>query len=66
MAYYDRGLIYYNRKQFDEAIGDVDRAILFDPEYLEAYNNRGLAYRGKGNNDKAISDFSEALKLSAR
>ena len=62
-TYFDGGLAFLNRKQYDEAIGDFTDAIRVDPTYTLAYFNRGLAYDNKGNYDKAVSDYTEAIGL---
>ena len=63
-AYFDSGLAFLNKKQYDEAIGDFSEAIRVDPTYTLAYFNRGLAYDNKGNYDKAVSDYTEAIRLN--
>jgi Tfp pilus assembly protein PilF len=62
-AYFDSGLAFLNRKQYDEAIGDFTESIRVDPTYTLAYFNRGLAYDNKGNYDKAVSDYTKAIGL---
>jgi tetratricopeptide (TPR) repeat protein/formylglycine-generating enzyme required for sulfatase activity len=61
--YNDRGLSYYNRKDYDKAISDYDKAIRLDPNRAVSYNNRGNAYEAMKDYDKAISDYNEAIRL---
>ncbi len=63
MAYNNRGIAYYDKKDLDRAIADFSKAIQLDPKYAIAYNNRGVAYRDKGDFDDAVADFSDAIRL---
>jgi tetratricopeptide (TPR) repeat protein len=61
-VHYIRGLLYQSRNELDEAIGDFDMAISYDPDYLSAYNRRGEAHKAKGNYDQAIEDYKMVLR----
>ena len=54
-AYFDSGLAFLNRKEYDKAIGDFTEAIRLDPNYALAYLNRGLEYDYRGNYVKAVT-----------
>ncbi len=43
--YYNRGLEYQRKGQYDKAISDYTKAIEINPKYAVAYYNRGLAYK---------------------
>jgi tetratricopeptide (TPR) repeat protein len=63
-AYIGRGQHYYEKDAYDRAIADFDRAIPYQPKWLQlAYGNRGNAYAMKGQNDKAIDSYSVAISL---
>lgn len=69
VGYYKRGDKYFINGQYQEAIRDYDKAILFhpigpDPVCFMIYNNRATAYCNLGNFEKAIDDYSKAIKLS--
>ncbi len=64
MAYYGRGLSYYNKKDYDRAIADYNLAIKLDPNYTLAYYGRGFVYKSKGKKDKAIEDFNKFIQLN--
>ena len=64
--YYNRGLAYANKGQYDQAISDCTNALEINPRYAHAYNNRGLAYEKKGQHDQAISDCTNALEINPR
>src|SRR6516162_10540792 len=63
-AYYNRGLAYGHKGDFDRAIRDFDQAIKINPNYVEALYSRGLTYSNKGLWDRAIQDYDEAIKLN--
>ena len=65
-AYYNRGNVYDEKSQLDQAISDFTKALEINPRYAEAYNNRGLAYDEKGQLDQAFSDFNKALEINPR
>ncbi len=39
-AYYNRGLAYSNKSEYDLAIRDLSQAIILNPEHTKAYYNR--------------------------
>ena len=63
-AYYNRGIAYYEKGEFDLAIKDYSEAIELNPRLFHPYNNRGNAYLRKGDFDKAIEDYSKAIELN--
>src|SRR5690242_19825738 len=64
LAYHYRGAEYLKTNRYDEAIADLDRAIMLEPVKLPtAYSDRGIAYRKKGEYAKAIADYTEAIRV---
>jgi tetratricopeptide (TPR) repeat protein len=63
-AYYFRGLAYFQKGEYDQAIADYDQALRLKPDQDSAYNNRGHAYLEKGQYDRAIADYDQALRLN--
>ncbi|HMD72090.1 MAG TPA: tetratricopeptide repeat protein [Bryobacteraceae bacterium] len=59
----NRGIVYSNKADYDQAIRDFDKALSLRPGTVEALNGRGLAYEQKGNFDRAIEDYSLAIRL---
>ena len=65
-AYNSRGVTYYQKGQFDQAIKDFTKAIEIQPRYAEAYCYRGIAYHEKGQFDRAISDCNKAIEINPK
>jgi len=63
-AYYDRGIIHYNRDEYDKAISDFTSAIQLNGIFpAAAYFNRGISYFCKKQYDKALTDLLEAKRI---
>jgi tetratricopeptide (TPR) repeat protein len=62
-AYYNRGVVYYHKGDYEPAIADLTRAIEFDPDDTDAYIWRGAAYYAKGDYGSAITDFTKAIEF---
>ena len=43
-AFYNRGVVYAIKQDYDRAIQDYDQAIRLNPNYAFAFTNRGNAY----------------------
>src|SRR5215475_12545613 len=57
IAHTNRGNAYAARGDFDNAIGDYDAAIKYNPNFSKPFNNRGVAFLKKGDYDRAIKDL---------
>ncbi len=64
--YYNRGLEYQRKGQYDKAISDYSKAIEINPRDAEACYNRGNAYQINGQYDQAISDYNKAIEINPR
>ena len=65
-AHWDRGVAHTKRRDFDNAITDLDEAIRLEPQAAAAYDDRGFAYAGKGDLDRAIADYNESIRLDPK
>jgi tetratricopeptide (TPR) repeat protein len=63
IAYTNRAGAYVNKRMFNEAAEDCDKAIRIKPDYGLAYNNRGYMYQLVGQRDQAKSDYEMACNL---
>ena len=65
-AYYNRGIAYAGKGQWDSAIADYDQTILLSPKNADAFYNRGTAYAKRGQYQQAIADYDQAIQLDPR
>ncbi|MCK6577588.1 MAG: tetratricopeptide repeat protein [Anaerolineae bacterium] len=61
--YYKRALEYYRKREFDNAVDSMTKAIAAFPNQPEYYAARGLMHFDDANFDEARADFEHALKL---
>ena len=62
--YFNDGVAYQKKGQFDAAIAAYKRAIRIKPDYGEAHRSLGYSYGEKGQYDLAIASFKEAIRLN--
>jgi tetratricopeptide (TPR) repeat protein len=62
-AYYNRGVVYQEKDEYDRAISDFDRAIRLNPNDADYYNHRGNAFYAKGDYDRAPAEAGLCLCL---
>jgi tetratricopeptide (TPR) repeat protein len=62
--YNNRGLIYFQLGEIDQAIADYNRAIKLNRQLATAYNNRGNAYAAQGKLVAAIVNYDKAIDLN--
>ncbi|MBK8846032.1 MAG: tetratricopeptide repeat protein [Bacteroidetes bacterium] len=65
-AYVNRGKIYNEMKQYENAIVDLTKAAEVDPRYELAYTNRGFAYKSLGNWQKGLEDYTKSIEIEAK
>ena len=63
-VYNNRGLAYYDLKQYQKAINDFNQAIKQDHDYVAAFNNRGNSYYELADYQRALTDFNRSLQLN--
>jgi tetratricopeptide (TPR) repeat protein len=66
IAYLNRGLEYFDKGHYDQAVSDYSASINLDARNADVYNNRGNAYQAKRDYDRAIGDFDTAIALNPR
>ena len=66
MAYYNRGFVYLNKKQYALATEDFSKSLAIFPNDEIALNNRGIAYFSIQDYKSAVNDFSKAIEVNPR
>jgi len=66
VAFNNRGLVYYEKKQYEKAIRDFNSALAMDTEYSTAYYNRANVYDAEADYQKALADYSRAIELDPK
>ena len=62
--YNNRGLVYFQDGQFEQAGVDYDTAIQLNPQLASAYNNRANYYAARRHLIAAIADYDRAIDLN--
>jgi len=62
----DRAEVYFELKQFQQAIPDYNKILTLNPTDAGAYNDRALAKMQLGQSYDAISDFDKAIENKER
>ncbi len=65
-AHRGRGDVYFEKGDFDSAIGDYERALTIDPHNAAAYTNRGNIRFHRGSFSLALEDLNSAIILNPR
>ena len=58
------GNLYYDARQYPDAIGLYERALKIRPEVADVRTDLGTAYWYTGDSDKAIAEFQKSLKIN--
>jgi tetratricopeptide (TPR) repeat protein len=56
-------MIHTERKEFDKAISDYSKVLVYNPDNLMVYFNRGNIYMQNKQYKNAARDYSEAIKI---
>ena len=62
-VYFQRGLAWYDKNDYDKAIADFSESIRLNPRDASPWVGRGAAYMYKNDLKQAIADFSEGIRL---
>ena len=65
-AYLRRALVKNNRKEYERAMVDFNRAIQLDARNADAHDGRGVAYAALGDPVKAHADFDRAIEFDPK
>ena len=61
-----RADVWFEKKEYANAIAEYDEAIRLDPQRAGAYCGRGLAWFEKKEYARAMADYNEAIRLDRR
>jgi len=61
-----RGVVYYELKEFTNALLDYDQALKLKPDYYRPYYNRALLKVAQNDLEGALKDYAEAIRLDPR
>ena len=64
LAYNNRGNVHAAMGNPKRSLQDLNRAILIDPNYVNAYYNRAITHQDLGELEKAVNDYGEVLRLN--
>jgi len=64
--YSDRGLVWYAKGRYDQAIADFDRAIKIDPDFASAYIDRGIILHRKSEFNLAFAAVNQAIHVDPK
>lgn len=59
------GIIFIQKKSFDEAENSFNRALEIDPNNIYALNQLGFLYRQQGNFSKAEASYTKAININS-
>jgi tetratricopeptide (TPR) repeat protein len=62
-ACHERGVAYYRKKEYENAIAELTHAIELDSSIAWAFNDRGLAHFQRNELDLAIKDLTHGIDL---
>lgn len=62
-AWFDKGNIYYEARDYTAAVQCYTEALSINPDFGQAYFNRALCYLNMGNRRQAFADLSKAGEL---
>jgi tetratricopeptide (TPR) repeat protein len=65
IAHHNAAVALAAKRDFRQAIADLDQALRLDPRYMAAYTRRGLAYEAIGEDGQAVQDYGAALRAGA-
>lgn len=64
-AHYNRGVVHFLMKNYQEAIKDFSRALSVEPKNPVVYASRGEVYQTINDSDKALRDYKIAARLGS-
>jgi tetratricopeptide (TPR) repeat protein len=63
--FHRRGMAYYARKQYEQAVEDLKQAITLDSSFTDAYYSLGMVYKAMGKTEDACAAFQQVIDIIA-
>jgi len=63
IKYFQRGLAFYDRRQYDESIIELDKAIKLDSNFIEAQMLLGDVCMDEGSFEKSVRHYLAAIRI---
>jgi tetratricopeptide (TPR) repeat protein len=60
-----RGETYMRLRRYDEAIADLNKALVLRPDFVETLEHRSYSHYQRGHNESAIEDITRIIELGA-
>ena len=64
LYHYWLGRLDYDDQRYAAAVGNYQKAVELDPQFMKAYDNLGLCYEFLGRRDEAARSYREATRLN--
>ncbi len=61
-TYRNRGVFYFDSRQYEKALAEQEKAIQADPTHLRAYVSKAITLRTLGRNDEALQVAEDVIK----
>jgi tetratricopeptide (TPR) repeat protein len=66
LVFFDKGIGLFNAGNFQEAIGQFEKAVETNPDFVEAYQNLASSYFRAEQHEKAIGAAQKALEIDQK
>jgi Tfp pilus assembly protein PilF len=63
LSHFNRGVHFYNQREFSKALQAYQKVLEVDPTYVEAHNNLGILHQEMGDWEKARKAYQTALEV---
>jgi tetratricopeptide (TPR) repeat protein len=57
------GMVFQQQGNHSAALAEIERALIINPDYPQAFNNRGIVHQAVGEIGRAIEDYRRAIAL---
>ena len=64
-TFFNKAYQYSKENKFNEAIGNINKALELDQNFAQAYSNKGFIYSTQGKYSLAIENLNKAIELNS-